>query len=161
MSKQKSIENQKPRLEKNVGIRITDIKVVEFSQFELTKEFDRERNPLVDFLTKYAFRVISEKKQAGCLMTTKIRISETGEEFAKIIVEGIFDINPFDVVAKKIGNDNQYDLHNSVILNMANVVTATTRGILFEKLRGTPIQKEIFPLVDLVPLLFNNTSQER
>ena len=62
-----------------------------------------------------------------------------------------FQITPFDTI---IGKDNVgYKVPDTLILNLFNIVAGTIRGILYEKLKGTVLQNEVLPLIDVNKLI--------
>ena len=80
---------------------------------------------------------------------------ETNEYFAELIVETSFFVSPIKSVVTKAENGN-YDVKGVVLYNIGTVSLSTIRGILFEKLKGSDIQKEIFPLADLSKMFLVN-----
>lgn len=130
------------------NLRILDIKVVRFSQFELLENFDETKFPLVEYQTNFDFKVIEEEEKIISIITVKIKIIETGEYFAELIVETSFFVSPIGVIVTK-ANDNNFDVKGIVLYNIASVSLSTIRGILFERLKGSIIQKELYPLADL------------
>lgn len=137
------------------NLRILEINLVKFSQFELVENFDKSSRPLIEFQTEFNFKVIEEESKLNCLTKVEMIIIETKEKFADLIVETGFLVSPFDVIAKKTG-ENQYDINDAVLLNIANVSFSTVRGILFEKLKGTIAQSEIYPLADLTKVFLKD-----
>jgi hypothetical protein len=130
------------------NLRILDIKVVRFSQFELLENFDETRFPLVEYQTNFDFRVIEEEEKIISIITVKIKMIETNEYFAELIVETSFFVSPIGIIVTKTDNE-KYDVKGIVLYNIASVSLSTIRGILFERLKGSIIQKELYPLADL------------
>lgn len=139
----------------NFNLRILAIKVVRFSQFELLESFDNSKLPLVEFQTSFDFKVIEEEDKINSIITVKIKVIETNEYFAELIVETSFFVSPIKSVVTKAENGN-YDVKGVVLYNIGTVSLSTIRGILFEKLKGSDIQKEIFPLADLSKMFLVN-----
>ncbi len=138
----------------NINIRFAEINVSKYSQYDLENEFEKDRFPLVDFKSNFQFRVINDEEKLGCLITVKIVINETNEEFAELKVESIFEIKPFDNI-KKSKSGEGYEIPDVLMFNIASLSVSTVRGILFEKLKGTIVQNEIYPLADLSTLFLN------
>lgn len=132
------------------GLRISNIKILRYTQSELIKDFDPSADPLISFDTNFSLKVIKDKEQIACLVGVKLIVKETSEEFAEINIEYLFDVKEFNAVIIPIeGKDGQYNILDDLIENIISISTSTTRGILFEKLRGTIVQKDIFPLLNL------------
>lgn len=130
------------------NLRILDIKVVRFSQFELLEKFDETKYPLVEYQTNFDFKVIEEEEKIISIITVKIKIIDTNEYFAELIVETSFFVSPIDIIVTKAEN-GKFDVKGIVLYNIASVSLSTIRGILFERLKGSIIQKELYPLADL------------
>lgn len=139
------------------NIRILDIKVLKFSQFELLQEFDESKFPLVEFQTSFNFKVIENESKINSIITVKIKMIETNEYFAELIVESSFSVTPIEkLITKK--EDETYDVKGIVLYNIASVSVSTIRGILFERLKGSMIQKEIYPLTNLAEIFLKDKS---
>lgn len=136
------------------NMRFDEIKIIKYSQFDLEKEFDINAIPLAEFQSNFKFRVIENEEKLACLATVKIVINETKEEFAELRIENFFEINPFKDIFKSNAQDG-FEIPDGIIINVASVSASTMRGILFEKLKGTIVQKEIYPLIDMTTLLLN------
>ena len=130
------------------NLKFKDIKVTKFSQFELLEQIDESRFPLVEFQTQFDFKVIDNEEVIISVVTVKIKVLETNEYFAELIVETSFIVTPLNTIATKTEN-GAYDVKKIVLYNIASVSLSTIRGILFERLKGSIIQKEIYPLIDL------------
>jgi len=134
------------------NLKYSEIKVNKFVQHDLEQEFDDKAVPLLDFTCAIGFKVFDEDEKFGCRIKIMANIIETGEEFCEISVENIFGIQPFeDVVTKK--SEEEFDIPDALVLNVANSSISTTRGILHERLKGTIAQKVVFPLLDESTLL--------
>lgn len=130
------------------NLKFKDIKVTKFSQFELLEQIDENKFPLVEFQTQFNFKVIDNEEVIVSIVTVKIKVLETNEYFAELIVETSFFVTPLSKIATKKEN-GIYDIKRIVLYNIASVSLSTIRGILFERLKGSIIQKEIYPLTDL------------
>ncbi|WP_040497569.1 hypothetical protein [Fulvivirga imtechensis] len=142
---------------KTFDLRFAKINILGFSQFDQKNSFNKNAYPLIDFLTNIQFRVIEDVKRISCLITVKMKIKETDEAFAELKVETQFEVNPFDqTIVKESKDTNDYQIPNILMYNVANVSVSTVRGILYEKLKGTVAQDEVFPLIDLAPQFMKN-----
>lgn len=126
-------------------MKIDGIKIINFSQSNL--EFNKENKPKVEFRTDFAFGVFPDDSKLGCLLTIKVLLPDSIEEFAELKVEFSFKIKPFDEVVSIKGEDS-YEIPDALMHNLASISLSSARGILFEKLRGTALQNEIYPLVN-------------
>ena len=81
------------------------------------------------------------------LIIVKLVLLETKEDFAALKVESFFELKPFNNVIQKV-NDN-FDIPDGILVNIATLSAGTVRGILFEKLKGTIVEKEVYPLIDI------------
>ncbi len=138
-----------------LSLRFAEIKVSKYSQFELDKDFDKEKKPLVEFQSNFQIKVLKNEEKLACLVTVKIIIIETREEFSELQVENIFEINPLKSIIKS-KSENSYDIPDAILHNLISLSVSTVRGILSEKLRGTFAQNEIYPLLDPVALFKGN-----
>lgn len=135
----------------NFDLRILGIDVKKFSQFELTKEFDKKKFPLVQYQTNLSFRVDNDNEKIVCIVQVSIRLVETEELFAELIVETSFLVSPLKKLVK-LNDDGKESINTVVMYNLASVSVSTIRGILFERLKGSLIQNEIYPLTDLAKM---------
>ena len=131
-----------------LNMRFRDIKIIKFSQFDLENSITSSKIPLVEFQTNFNFRAIENEDLLACLISVKLVLLETREDFAELKVENFFEIKPFNDVIKK-GEGNNLDIPNGILINIASISASTIRGILFEKLKGTIVQNEIYPLIDI------------
>ena len=58
-----------------------------------------------------------------------------------------------NVFLKKV--ENRFDIPNGLLVNIATLSVSTVRGILFEKLKGTIVEKEVYPLIDITTMFKN------
>lgn len=131
-------------------VRILDIKITQFSQFNITTDFDVTKSPLVEFQTSLNYKAIENEEKVVCFLNVKIKILETNEYFAELKSEIIFNVTPISNVVRNV-NDNQ-EIDTQLLYDITTFSISTIRGVLFEKLKGSPIQKEIYPLIDLSKL---------
>lgn len=137
------------------NMRYNAIKVIKYSQYDLEKDFKIDITPLIQFQSNFQFKVIDKEETLACLVTVKILIIETQEEFAEIKVENFFGIKPFKDMIKEI-EPGKFNIPDELIVNLSSISASTVRGILSEKLKGTFIQNEIYPLIDPSAFLKNN-----
>lgn len=135
-----------------LGMRFTDIKVSNYSQYDLQLDFNKEQVSLVEFQSNFQFKVIEEEERIICLVDVKILMLETNEIFAELKVENIFEIKPFAELIKPNDDKKGFDIPDAILINLVSLSISTVRGILSEKLKGTIVQKEIYPLIDPVAL---------
>ena len=126
-------------------MKFDGIKIINFSQSNLELEFDKSNKPKVEFRTDFEFGVNPDKSILVCMLTIKVVLPELNEEFAELRLEFGFKIKPFDEVVTVTG-ENDYAIPDALMYNLASISLSSARGILFEKLRGTALQNEIFPL---------------
>ncbi len=136
-----------------LNMRFKDIKVIKFSQFDFEEKLTPSKSPFIEFQTNCQFRVIEEQNLLTCLITVKLVLLETKEDFAELKVECFFEITPFNDVIKKV--ENRFDIPNGLLVNIATLSVSTVRGILFEKLKGTIVEKEVYPLIDITTMFKN------
>ncbi|WP_319480983.1 hypothetical protein [uncultured Draconibacterium sp.] len=135
---------------KKITIRILNIKVQKFNQSEITLDFNREKTPLVEFQTNFSFKYSIETEQIMCITNIKVIIIETKEMFAELDVHTEFAIKSLSDFITMV--DGKEKIDNVLLFNVCSVSVSTIRGILFEKLKGSELQNEIYPLVDLSSL---------
>ncbi len=134
-----------------LNMRFAGIKVSKYSQYDLEQDFVKEHTPLVEFQTNIAFNVFEKEEKLGCLVTVKIIIIETKEIFAELKVENIFELKPFENIINS-KTEGKYKIPDTILQSIASLSISTVRGILSEKLKGTIVQNEVYPLID--PSLF-------
>uniref|UniRef100_UPI00404A92AE hypothetical protein n=1 Tax=Gelidibacter sp. TaxID=2018083 RepID=UPI00404A92AE len=140
-----------------LNLRFAEIKVIKYSQFDLEKDFKKDDKPLIEFQSNFQFKVLELEEKISCLVSVSIVMIETKEEFAELKVENVFEIKPFkDVVMSKI--KNSYEIPNEILHNLVSISISTVRGILSEKLKGTIVQNEVYPLINPASL-FENIKQ--
>lgn len=130
-----------------LNLRFAEIKVSKYSQYDLKKEFKEDVNPLTEFHSNFQFKILEKEERLSCLVTVLIKIIETKEDFAELQVENTFEVRPFkDVV--KLKETGVYDIPDDILHNLVSLSISTVRGILFEKLKGTIVQNEVYPLIN-------------
>ena len=142
----------------NVSLGITKVNVLGYSQNETAGINQSDHSKGLEYKTTYNFRLIEEEKSIACLLEVDVNVIESKEELASITVECVFKVSPYDKVVQEKGK-GQYDVKDILLINLANITTSTTRGILYERLRGAINTKDIFPLIN-VPQIFKNAKEE-
>lgn len=131
-------------------MRISSINVLRFSQFD-TEPFDPNKPEAIEYQSDYSVKVLPESSEIAVETTLKLKIQELDSYFGELKVLMKFHITPFDNVIKK-GKEG-FQIPDLLIINLFNILTGTLRGILFEKLRGTILQNEVLPLIDIKDLM--------
>ncbi|TXE16498.1 hypothetical protein ES731_13890 [Psychroflexus gondwanensis] len=132
---------------RKLDMRFSSIKVNKFSQFDLSKEFDLSNKPFVNFISNFGFKITPGENKISCFINVEMKIIETNEAFAELKVENIFEIKPMSLISKP-NNKGGYDIPNDILRTIVTISISTVRGILSEKLKGTVIQNEIYPLIN-------------
>jgi hypothetical protein len=138
------------------NMRLLGIKVVQFSQFDVSTDYDKNAYPLVEYQSDFNFNVVENEDRVVCTIVVTIRIIETQENFAQLTTEFNFEVLPLDKLVVK--RDNVVDINNNLLYTVGSIAISTVRGILVEKLRGSIIQNDVYPLMDLVQL-FQQSNQ--
>ncbi len=146
-----TIEKKSILNEQSFTIRLVGMNVTGFSQNDLKMDYDNSVFPLLEYNTSFGFKVDEEKENVSCILTIKTMIKETKEVLANLSLDVNFEISPFkEVVIKK--KETEYDINNFILYNMASITASSARGVLYEKLKGSIPQTEIYPLLDLSQL---------
>lgn len=141
------------------NLRILGIKIIKFAQFELLQEINLKNTPSLEYQTQFEFKVFEIEERIDSIITVKIKVVETEEYYAELIVETSFYVNPIKSIVKKVKNGG-HEINNAVIYNISSVSLSTIRGILFEKLKGSAIQQEILPLTDLSKIFLEQRKEK-
>lgn len=136
---------------KKINFRFAKINTSKFSQFDLEKEFDKTEEPLTNFNSSFQFKVEPTTETVSCKVSVKVSIIETKELFCELIVENDFIVKPLNEIIRgkhdEIEGDS-YGLPTEVLRTIVSLSISTVRGILYEKLKGTIIQDEIYPIIN-------------
>ena len=143
----------------HLNMRILGIKTIKFSQYDLIKDYDTSADPLAEFETNFNFKIDLKEEMINCLVDVKIKIIETNEYFAELVNEFTFKVKPLANFVKVLPDDKNV-INVDLLHNLSNVSISTTRGILFEKLKGTSLQNDIYPLVNLSRLFARERIQK-
>jgi hypothetical protein len=131
-------------------MRISSINVLRFSQYDID-EFDPNKVDAIEYQSDFGVKSLQESSEIAVEATLKLKVQELDSYFCELKVLMKFHITPFDIVVKK--GDDGYQIPDLLIFNLFNILTGTIRGILYEKLRGTILQNEVLPLIDIKDLM--------
>lgn len=141
---------------KSFNMRYSNIKVSKFSQYDLKESYNKERQPFANFLSNFKFDVTPENNKISCLVSISISLVETSELFCELEVQNDFEIKELNDI-KRNDIKGKIDLPIELMRTLISLSISTVRGILSEKMKGTIIQGEIYPLIDPATL-FNKKS---
>ena len=140
---------------KTLNMRFIDINVNKYSQFDLLEKFEKSKKPLVSFESSFKFDIKPEEDKISCIANVEVKIIETNELFAELKVENVFELKPMSEIIKP-NDKNQFDIPNDILHTVVSLSISTVRGILSEKLKGTFIQHEVYPLINPAILFEKN-----
>ena len=129
---------------------ISAIKVVSYSQNEW-QEVDTLNKDLIEFQTDFEIKVKEEVQVLSIISTVFIKSKDSTKIFVELKTVVDFNILPFHQVVAI--NGDKVSLPDPLLLNLFNIVIGTVRGILHEKLRGSILQNEMLPLIDLKQMI--------
>lgn len=142
------MENKEKELQ--FQMRISSVNVLRFSQYDIG-DFDPNKFDAIEYQSDYGVKVLPDSSEIAVETTLKLKVQELDSYFGELKVLMKFHITPFDNVIKKL--DNEFQIPDLLIFNLFNILTGTLRGILYEKLRGTVLQNEVLPLIDIRDLM--------
>ena len=132
-------------------MKISSINVMRFSQYDVE---DNTKQNTIEYQSDFGIRILEETSEIAIETTVKLKSQGLDKYLGELKTLIKFNIRPFGTVIKKEGGS--YQIPNDLMLNLFNIVTGTVRGILHERLRGTSLQNEIFPLIDVNQLIKPN-----
>ena len=132
------------------AMRFSKINVLRYSQNDV-EDFNPNKGPLVEFQTSFQLRISEDTNEIGILATVKMVIIKTKELFAELRLECFFEIKPLEQVIIK--EDIDIKVPKDLLRNLTSIVIGTIRGVLHEKLKGTQLQNEVYPLVSAEDLI--------
>lgn len=141
------------------GLRFSKINVLRYSQYDIA-DLDVNRKVLIEYQNTFQLKVIKESSEVAILSIIKLFLTETNELFAELKVECFFEVNPFDVAIKLKNNNSEFEVPNDLLIHLTSLSVGTVRGILHEKLKGTPLQNEVLPLINPKELLSKETKNK-
>lgn len=131
-------------------MRISSINVLRYSQYDID-EFDPDKVDAIEYQSDFGLKTLSETSEIAVETTLKLKVQELDSYFGELKVIMKFHITPFDTVVKKV--ENGFQIPDLLMFNLFNISTGTLRGILYEKLRGTILQNEVLPLINIKDLM--------
>jgi len=135
----------------NLQIGISTIRVLSFSQFEI-EGLDPIEDREIEFQTQYNFQLFEETSEIGVTSIVVLNLKRRNLKYAEMKTLVKFKIYPLSSVIRQ-DSSSSFALPDTLILSLTTIVTGTIRGILSERMKGTVLQNEIFPLVDLKSIL--------
>lgn len=138
-------------------MRISSINVLRFSQYDIG-EFALDKNDAIEYQSDFNIKILEESGEVAVETTVKLKVKDLDSLFGELKVLMKFSITPFDSVIIK--EKNGFQIPDMLMFNFFNLITGTIRGILYEKLRGTVLQNEVFPLIDLKDLLVSKGEKQ-
>lgn len=142
------MENKEKELQ--FQMRISSVNVLRFSQYDI-EDFDPNKFDAIEYQSDYGVKVLPDSSEIAVETTLKLKVQELDSYFGELKVLMKFQITPFDNIIKKV--DDEFQIPDLLIFNLFNILTGTLRGILYEKLRGTILQNEVLPLIDIKDLM--------
>ena len=134
-------------------MRISSINVLKFCQYDVNNFLTENGN--LEFQSNFEFKILEESNEIGILSTIILNVVNLNTHFGELKVQINFNLHPFNDVIKKI-DEKSFNIPDVLMSTLTNIATGTVRGILYEKFKGTIIQNEIFPLLDINNLLKSN-----
>lgn len=130
-----------------------DIKEIEYLNIEILK-FYIENIDVKDKFETFGISVKIDTRpflEKGEIITSKIDISvkapNTEEEIFNLSIGNVFRVS--NIKEYLIKNDEDYIVKDELKLCIADLVLSTTRGIFWEKTRGTFLHNVMFPIMDI------------
>lgn len=131
-------------------MRISSINVLGFSQYDID-DFDPNKPDAIEYQSDFSVKALSETSEIAVETTLKLKVQELDNYFGDLKVLMKFHITPFDNVVKQV--EDGFQIPDLLIFNLFNILTGTLRGVLYEKLRGTILQNEVLPLINIKELI--------
>lgn len=129
-------------------MKISSINVLKYAQFDLNETIDKNS---IEYQSDFGVQIMEDTSEIGIETTVNIKIQGTDKLLGELKTLIKFNLNPFEAVVKK--ESENFQIPNPVMLNLFHIVAGTIRGILHEKFKGTMLQGEVFPLIDVNQLL--------
>ncbi|MDI9365069.1 MAG: hypothetical protein QM541_08975 [Flavobacterium sp.] len=131
-------------------MRISALSTLKFAIYDI-ENFGLIKNKAIEYESQFNIKILEESNEIAIETTVKLKNLELDDYLAEIKVLMKFTFLPFDTIVQK--SNGGYQIPDAIVLNLFNIISGTLRGILFEKLRGSVLQNEIFPLIDVKNLL--------
>ncbi|RZJ91310.1 MAG: hypothetical protein EOO20_05375 [Chryseobacterium sp.] len=132
-------------------MRISSVSVTRFSQYDI-EDFE-VNDSAIEYQSDFNIKVLPDFEEISIESTVKLYVKELAKYFGELKLIIKFSITPFGDVIKS--ENNGFEVPDLLVINLFNIIAGTIRGILYEKLRGTVLQNEVFPLIDVRELLKN------
>lgn len=134
------------------GLRFSKINVLSYTQNNIS-DIETKNDAKIEYLSSFQLKVYQELSEIAILATIKLVLNDTKELFAELKVECHFEVKPFENAVKLSANKTEFEIPNDLLVHLSSLSVGTIRGILHEKFKGTPLQKEVFPLINPKELL--------
>jgi hypothetical protein len=148
------MKNEKHKVE--FQMRLTSISVLKFAQYDI-EFFDTKKEDAIEYQSEFNLKVLEESSSILIETTLKLKVLELEKYFGELKVATTFHISPFEKIIKQ--DNDSHQIPDLLVANLFSIVTGIVRGILFEKLRGTVLQDEILPLIDINKLVGVNKNR--
>lgn len=138
-------------MKKTFQMRISSINTLRFSQFDI-EDINIDRKYIIEYESNFGIRLFEATDEIGMEATVKMKIPEIDRYFGELKIVIKFFISPFREVVVK-NSETDFNIPDILLVNFTNIVAGAIRGILHEKLKGTILQDEVYPLIDVNQIL--------
>lgn len=140
------------------ALRYSNINVLSYSQYDISK-IDDKKEASIEFQSNFQVKILKDTSEIVIFSTINLLSIDTKALLAELKIECYFEIKPFDkVIIQK--SETEFQIPDDLLIQLISLSVSTIRGILHEKLKGTNLQKEIFPLINPKDLL-NKENQNK
>lgn len=138
---------------KTIQYRLVNIDVSEFFLSNPKNKFSTKESNLVgyDFSANIAYNL--ELDHLIMSIGVRAKINETDEFIMNSIISFVYHVKNLSDSIKTDGKTKS--IENKILELFLSISISTTRGIIFEKTRGSILQAEIIPIVNPQHLLTN------
>lgn len=126
--------------------KLYKINGIELLSFSIQSQPPNEYSEIFKFNIQQEEKTNAEKKIIIIFTSITIRNFEDRETLASLHVACGFEFTDFDDVFKK-NKEETYLIPHELNIAINRISIATTRGILFNELRGTYLQNSILPIL--------------
>jgi len=140
----KRIGKEKSKGPRNLQVKMSSINIIESNL----------RAPIKVKSPKYNFDITVDSKADSAnnlvLIKTKIvlRLEDSDNLMGSIIVDYIFQFEDFSGVVE-FSNKKAAKINEDIVLWLGTIAVSTSRGILYERFRGTHLGGAILPMIDM------------
>lgn len=139
---------------KTLSIKYISLNVLNYYQHDIG-EYNVKKDEVIEYIIDNGVKLLEELEQIHLMTTVKLSIKEKDTIFCELKVLSKFEVKTFsDVILRK--NESTYSVPDTLMSKLTTIALGTIRGVLHEKLRGTILQNELLPLIDL-----NNNTNEK